>query len=126
MTGGGLPQDEQDKKLPEDGQDKKEFPNLRLEALKDIQSYAEQKLTFIRGYNNMLKDIMSHNSGVDAPDTWVCRAANDEGSELRNAAGKVASACNQVFEVIDSEIGNIHASGLDKVPEGHPDATWKL
>ena len=122
MTGGGLPQDEQTKK---------KVPNLRLEALKDIRSYAKHEVNAIGIYVGPLRapqgtaaDIMSPNGWVNTPDTWVSKVADDTNHDVGKAMREVMDACEKIFSVIDSEIGKIHANGMDEVPEGHPDAKW--
>jgi len=56
----------------------------------------------------------------------MSKVADDENDAVKTAMGKVVDACTNVFSTIDSEMGSIHANGLDKVPEDHPDAKWTL
>ncbi len=108
-------------------------PNLRLKALEEIRSYAKQQVTSI-GLSTLVieipqgavSDSMSPNGWVNAPDTWMSKVADDENDAVKTAMGKVVDACTNVFSTIDSEMGSIHANGLDKVPEDHPDAKWTL
>ena len=69
---------------------------------------------------------MSLNGWVNAPDIWTSKVADDENDAMKTAMGNVVNSCTNVFSVIDSEMGSIHANDLDMVPEDHPDAKWTL
>ena len=110
-----------------------EVPNLRLKALEEIRSYAKQQVTsiglpvlVIEIPQGTVSDIMSLNGWVNAPDTWTSKVADDENDAMKTAMGNVVNSCTNVFSVIDSEMGSIHANDLDMVPEDHPDDKWTL
>lgn len=133
MTGGGLPQDEQNKKLPQDEQDKKDCPNLRLKFLEKLQGVAKKGFEEAGVVENgicpvgvvVAQEFQSPSGWVNASDTWVCKLADSENDIVKSNVNAVSAAGASLLNGVDAEISNIHANGKDKVDENDEDAKWK-
>ena len=132
MTGVRRPQDEQNKKLPQDAQDKKDCPNLRLKFLERLQEIAkgafvdhgvvDNGLCLVEGVS--ARQFQSSNGWVNAPDTWTCKLADSHNDIVKSNVNAVSAAGSSLLGTIDSEISNIYANDKAMVREDDPDARW--
>lgn len=133
MPGGGLPQDEHDQTLPQDEQNKKDCPNLRLKFLERLQEIAKGAFVdngivddgLCRAEGFSVRQFQSSAGWVNAPDTWTCKLADSHNDIVRSNVNAVSTAGSNLLSAIDSEISNIHANNNAMVRADDPDATWK-